>query len=308
MYKKEELGQAKAMIDSFVEIVPDREAKWNSVTFSQKLDRLSELIDVLRFYDGFPEEADPLGTFRPNSIFADISAGKIHFVKSGPSEKKDEEAAQKLMLPLLDYLFSHPGRGRSVLGILRAFVRDYAPHCRQIDFQRTSTGVLRIETNVRFAARELRKFGLLQFTQREAFKTWRLSLLGILAAEQFPKGRCDVPVDSPAWWLFTVLKRLEPMRQMPNLIARLEGLAKRSSLPWAEQERFLCLTMETISAYQKILSPENKTNKHARESEVEKLLQRLNSSPEAESIVCAFDGVPSEQLNFGLRPNLEDHE
>lgn len=299
MYKEEELGQAREIIDALIEIAPTKEERWSEITFSQKLDRLSELIDVLRFYEGFQEESDTLRAFRPNSIFADVATGKIHFVKNGPSEKKDDQAAQKLMLPLLDYLFTHPGRGRGVLAIIKAFIRDYAPHCRQIDFQRTATGVLRIETNVRFAARELRKFGLLQFTEAEAFKTWRLSLLGILAGDHFSDQRYRQASNTPSsWWIATILQRLDLTRTTPALLARLEALAKQSSIPWAKKEPFLIRTMAAISDYRKILSQQKVLNKHQIQSLIEKLLASLNKAPEAESIVCAFDGVLTSQPNL----------
>ena len=301
MFEKKELGQAREMIDSLIQITPEVPAKWNEIDFAQKLDRLSELIDVLRFETGYPEEKDPRRTFRPNGIFADDSAGKIHFVKHGPTESLEIDASKKLMLPLLDYLHAHPGKGRSVLSIIRAFIRDYFPKCRLRDFQLTATGVLRIETNVMFAAHELRKIGLLQFTQTEAFKTWRLSVLGILAAENASVRRPDPGEKVPSWfWLHIILSRLEPLRTMGQLISRLENIAKSLSINWSEKQGFLALTMQTIAQYQQILSPMEKSNRHGRAREAEKLLIKLNESPEAEFVVCAFDGVPAEQLNLIL--------
>ena len=58
--------------------------------------------------------------------------------------------------------------------------------------------------------------------------------------------------------------------------------------------------MQTIAQYQQILSPMEKSNRHGRAREAEKLLIKLNESPEAEFVVCAFDGVPAEQLNLIL--------
>jgi hypothetical protein len=51
-----------------------------------------------------------------------------------------------------------------------------------LDFKKTQTGVTRCFTNTRFAAKVLREYGLLKFTNREAFKTWELSLTGFLVA------------------------------------------------------------------------------------------------------------------------------
>ncbi len=158
------------------------------------------------------------------------SAGKLHFVQNGATERLDDEASQKLMLPLLDYLYTHPGKGRPVLSIIRAFVREYFPQCRPRDFQRTATDVLRIEANVRFAAHKLRKIGLLQFSEVEAFKTWRLSLLGILAGNHYSDGNYDPQEAVPtSFWLFTIPGRLEPMRNAPTLVSLLRLANWRNS-------------------------------------------------------------------------------
>jgi len=108
----------------------------------------------------------------------------------------------------------------------------------------------------------------------------------------------------PDWfWLQTILARLEPVQTMRQLVSKLERIAKQSLVNWLEKEAFLSLTIQTITEYRKILSPEEKSNKHTRESEVMALLVKLNDSPEAEFIVAAFDGVPSEQLRLISAPN-----
>jgi len=88
-----------------------------------------------------------------------------------------------------------------------------------IDFERTATGVLRIETTVRFAARSLRQCGLLQYTSQEAFKTWRLSLLGILAADNVRFSH-EAECHQGPFVLFTekVLEQLNPLQTLPDLI------------------------------------------------------------------------------------------
>lgn len=65
-----------------------------------------------------------------------------------------------------------------------------------MDFKKTRTGVLRCFTNTRFAALTLRDYGLLRFTKKEAYKTWVLSLPGILVAS---KGMEEKNWDIPAF-------------------------------------------------------------------------------------------------------------
>ena len=298
MFEKTELQHARAIIDSLIDIEPKLPKEWEKITFAQKLNRLSELIDALRFDGGHLDAETTLATFRPNKIFADPSAGKIHFLEGGPRQHLDEFAAQKLMLPLLDYLFTHPGKGKRVLTIMRDFIREYLSKCRMVDFERTATGVLRIETNLRFAAHNLRKSGLLQYTQAEAFKTWRLSLLGILAADQLHHDLATSKAPPEEIWLEIILQRLQPLETMENLISKLERIAKLPGVAWAEKHSFLSLTMDVISKYRGIFSPDNKTNRYQREGLAEDLLLTLNASSAAEYIVCVFDGVPAEQLTF----------
>jgi len=299
MFKKEELEHARAIIDSLIEITPDQPKRWDQITLTQKLNRLSELIDALRFDGGLLDDEHHLTTFRPKQLFADPSTGKIHFVDGGSSEGLEPYASKKLVLPLLDYLATHPGKGRPVLSIIRSFVREYLPRCHIRDFQRTATGVIRIETNLRFAAAELRRMGLLQYTQVEAFKTWRLSLIGILAAENFSNA-IALGEKTGVVWIGNILRRLEAIKNLENLISRLEGIAKPARVAWSEKSKFLALTMETITAYREALSSDKITNKTAREVTVEKLLFKLNEAPEAEFVVCAFDGVPTGQLKFPM--------
>jgi len=298
MFDKTELQHASTIIEFLIEITPDRPEKWEKITFAQKLNRLSELIDALRFDGGHLDTETALKTFRPNKLFADPSAGKIHFLEGGSKEHLNEFAAQKLMLPLLDYLFTHPGNGKGVLAIMRGFVREYLPKCRLVDFERTVIGVLRIKTIVRFAAHNLRKSGLLQYTRAEAYKTWRLSLLGILAADHFRTDLAASTAPPLRIWQESILQRLEPLETMEHLISKLEKIAKLPKIAWAEKYSFLSLTMDVISKYRVIFSTDNKTNLRQRESLAEDLLLNLNASPAAEYIVCAFDGVPAEHLTL----------
>ncbi len=51
-----------------------------------------------------------------------------------------------------------------------------------LDFERTTTGVLRCFTSVRVAAGGLRSFGLLRFSRKERRKVWALSLRGFVVS------------------------------------------------------------------------------------------------------------------------------
>lgn len=97
-----------------------------------------------------------------------------------------------MTFPLLMFLFlrsnednekSSTTRNKEpVFDIITRFIEEIKPHLSLRDFVRTKTGAIRCFTNARFAANRLREFGMLRFSNKEAFKTWELSLTGIIAA------------------------------------------------------------------------------------------------------------------------------
>lgn len=88
----------------------------------------------------------------------------------------------RLQVPLLLFLLVHHRERLDVLKIIDLFIEKIWDDLTFVDFKKTATGVTRCYTNTRFAAHTLRDYGLLKFTQREAFKTWELSLTGFLVA------------------------------------------------------------------------------------------------------------------------------
>jgi hypothetical protein len=98
---------------------------------------------------------------------------------------------------LVYLLLHHQGRKHRipVLNIIRDFIADVRDHLSPVDFKKTDTGVIRCFTNTRFAANKLREYGLLNYTRHEAFKTWTLSLPGIIvAAEALKQPDWKIPV------------------------------------------------------------------------------------------------------------------
>lgn len=88
----------------------------------------------------------------------------------------------QLQVPLLLFLLIHHHKKWPVLRLINRFIDLVTPRLQPLDFKKTKTGVTRCHTNTRFAANVLRKYGLLRYTRREAFKTWELSIAGCLAA------------------------------------------------------------------------------------------------------------------------------
>jgi hypothetical protein len=129
-----------------------------------------------------------------------MDGGKIHF--HGISVRHPDDGTgvppiryQRTLLVYL--LLHHQGKNRRipVLNIIRNFIADVRDHLSTVDFKKTETGVIRCFTNTRFAANKLREYGLLKYSSEEAFKTWTLSLPGIIvAAEALKQPDWKIPV------------------------------------------------------------------------------------------------------------------
>jgi hypothetical protein len=95
---------------------------------------------------------------------------------------------------------------------------------------KTKTGVIRCYTNTRFAANKLRDYGLLKFTQKEAFKVWTLSLPGVLVAAltlQANGGRVDMRPAVPFSGLHPqILKAVKQVNEFSSLVDYLKCLCE----------------------------------------------------------------------------------
>jgi len=93
----------------------------------------------------------------------------------------------RLQPKLLQYLLIHHKESHQVYNIIENFIKQVWDELDNLDFKKTKTGVTRCFTNTRFAANTLRNYGLLKYTNKEAFKTWELSLPGFIVAARIFK-------------------------------------------------------------------------------------------------------------------------
>jgi hypothetical protein len=92
----------------------------------------------------------------------------------------DPRVPLELEVPLLLYLTrSYPGSAQ-IQRLLADFVSEIRPYLSPLDVERTVTGVPRIATNVRFASQRLRDRGLVSSSEKDRFRAWRLSPLGLV--------------------------------------------------------------------------------------------------------------------------------
>lgn len=141
----------------------------------------------------------------------------------------------QLQVPLLLFLLIHHRDRHNVLDIIDLFTGRLANQFKDVDYKRTDTGVIRCYTNTRFAAKHLRDFGLLRYTHKEAYKTWELSLIGLLAASVIFHERAgnDEPWQIPSKELNTVtgiseevLTALQAVHDYKTFVERLSRICE----------------------------------------------------------------------------------
>ncbi|MCO5274934.1 MAG: hypothetical protein M9900_08445 [Flavobacteriales bacterium] len=141
----------------------------------------------------------------------------------------------QLQVPLLLFLLIHHRDRHNVLDIIDLFTGRLANQFKEVDYKRTDTGVIRCYTNTRFAAKRLRDYGLLRYTHKEAYKTWELSLIGLLVASVLfhERAKNDEPWQIPSKELNTVsgisqeiLSALQGVHDYQAFVERLSRICK----------------------------------------------------------------------------------
>jgi hypothetical protein len=151
-----------------------------------KVDLIRRLLDQLAVSNKLLENSVPFeeAIQTPHRIID----GRIHIYYP---EKKSQLGSGthpiRLQPKLLQYLLIHHKESHQVYNIIEHFIKQVWDELDNLDFKKTRTGVTRCFTNTRFAANMLRNYGLLKFTNKEAFKTWELSLPGFIVAAKIFK-------------------------------------------------------------------------------------------------------------------------
>ena len=174
----------ESLIDGFVRL----EGFPPGIKLHQKIDVLGYVLEKLKFENLHHAEAVTFEAFDQCTVFADTE----RIVVTAPDKYHSHTKAigpLRLQSPLLIFLLLHHRARFQVLEIIQLFIGEIRGSLTFLYFKRTQTGVTRCFTNTRFAATKLRDFGLLKFTRREAFKTWELSLPGLLVAAQLYQSR-----------------------------------------------------------------------------------------------------------------------
>jgi hypothetical protein len=205
----------------------------------------------------------------------------------------------QLQSALLLFLLVHHSERHSVLDIIQLFIEQVRDQLTFLDFKKTKTGVTRCFTNTRFGAKVLREYGLLKFTDREAFKTWELSLTGFLVAASILKARQRAsaelwtlaPPNKEAHFdlLPEVRNALDGISNYETFLARLVSICEPNAKVFQTFEPALTKAYELLGEYRAILknSELTRTERKAASRESIKLLEQEGITDEFYSDLSA---------------------
>jgi hypothetical protein len=188
-----DLSELLSALEAFADdAVIIREASGTPATsLSEKLDVLERVVELLRLHTGAMENRTKMGDVLARGVeVVPGTAGALRLMIGAPAAKADGRAwrapegrtQDEMQVPLLLYLlvtYRHP---RRINDLLVDFLTEVRPWLSAYDVETTRTGVMRAMTTARSAARALRLHGLLTDSDRTAYKTWELSVLGLLVA------------------------------------------------------------------------------------------------------------------------------
>jgi hypothetical protein len=141
------------------------------------------------------------------------------------------------------------------------------------DFKKTQTGVTRCFTNTRFAANTLREYGFLKYTQKEAFKTWQLSLTGFLVAariletrrlEIVPTELMVLPKDGNWDLSAEVRDAARGISSYGDFVSRLGTICGRDAQAFRSFEPVLTRAYKLLRQHWAVLNDPTKPNKERR--------------------------------------------
>lgn len=176
-----------AFVDDAVRL--EGESTRTPVGISRKLDVLQRVVELLRLQDGVMENRLPMRDLLASGIeVSPWASGALRLsVGVGPTFDKDSgrpapggRTQGELQVPLIRYLLRGYWAPRRINDLLVEFLGEIRPWLSTDDVESTRTGVMRVMTTTRSAARSLRLHGLLTDSARTAHKTWELSVLGLL--------------------------------------------------------------------------------------------------------------------------------
>jgi hypothetical protein len=181
------LDQLETFVDSIVHI-----GTWTtqSAELRTKLDVLERVVELLRLRTGHVANRISLTSLLAEGISVGVGAsGRPTLRVGGGSDALGTSrpihnglVQSELQLPLMLFLLTRDCTSSSIGTTISDLVSELQLCLTPADVETTGSGVTRVVTTIRSAARTLRLHGLMLDTDQTAFRSWELSVLGLLVA------------------------------------------------------------------------------------------------------------------------------
>lgn len=279
--KQDERAALEQLLNRWVEV----DGHASDDPLGLKIEVLSLALEKLRHARKQKGEQITFEEFEQSTLFPDTDCLRL-FVPKNSRDVGTGTAPIRLQLPLLLFLLVHHRADLSVLQIIDGFIDKIWDDLTFVDFKKTATGVTRCYTNTRFAAHTLRDYGLLKFTQKEAFKTWELSLTGFLVAARVLAsfGGKKIKWNVPAHQSIENFDLHERVREAwkglgtyPEFLERLKSICIPDAKIFTTFEPVLKQAHALLPAYWKTLNDPERTQKERRR-DTQTLVQQLGAA------------------------------
>lgn len=274
-------AELERLLDRWVEV----DGHASNDPLGQKIEVLALALEKLRHARRQKGEQITFEEFEQSILFPDTDCLRL-IVPKNSRHVGTGTAPIRLQLPLLLFLLVHHRASLSVLEIINGFIDKIWDDLTFVDFKKTATGVTRCYTNTRFAAHTLRDYGLLKFTQKEAFKTWELSLTGFLVAARVLASfagkeiQWNVPIHVPNqnFDLHEQIRQAwDGLRTYPEFVERLKSICIPDAKIFTTFEPVLKKAHALLPAYWDTLGDHERTQKDRRRDTLT-LVQQLEAA------------------------------
>ena len=283
-----EFDKLEQLVDSLV-CVCDCPA--DIINIRNKIDLLERALEFWRISKQHLENEVSFETFVQAEMLVD---GNRLLLSRGREENYINQWTRPIQLQprLLMFLLLYHRQAYDIYSIIENFVDKIWYRLATLDFKRTRTGVIRCFTNTRFAAKALRDYGFLKYTQKQAYKTWVLSLPGFLTAskilqEDYDWGLTELDDQDEINLCWQVLHGWRALEDYDQFIARLAYICEPNTGVFQTFESVLRKAHELLADYWQVLQTHDVTRRE-RKAESNRLLMVLEQEPQMEKFYEEF--------------------
>jgi len=246
-----------------------------------RIDLLERGLEVLRYKFRCLENKIHFEDFISGTVC--LKNGRVNF--TAPEKYKSIGSgtnAIRLQPKLMLFLLLYHGDSYKIYDIIEKFIDKIWGELRVEDFKKTQTGVTRCFTNTRFAATTLREYGFLKYTEKEAYKTWTLSLPGLLVASKV--------LEDQNWKIPDVQKQMhfdlhpdinmawEALQSFDQFMLRLKSICEPNVKVFGTFEKFLIKAHIILAGYWKVLQDDSLSQKERKKESMKRLSQLENEA------------------------------